>query len=188
MMSNEERKRLCYERQSAVRKAWKEEQVRVSEGYGTRRWTKDEQKEILERGAVKGYEGHHMKSVSLYPEYAGDSNNIQFLNEEEHLYGAHKGDYHNLTNGYYDPDTQMMNEFDDNLEELPIYDLLTYEKVNMVDNIRASYIEDSENETIGSIDIDIKDIRNDYCNCDCSSENNSVELSNLDGKTNERSR
>ena len=66
-LSNEEKKKLAYERQNAVRKAWKQEKERVSKGYGTRRWTIDEQKEILQRGAVSGYQGHHMKSVSLYP-------------------------------------------------------------------------------------------------------------------------
>lgn len=30
-------------------------------------------------GKVKGYEGQHMKSAKAYPDYAGDSDNIQFL-------------------------------------------------------------------------------------------------------------
>ena len=136
-LSNEEKKRLSYERQSAVRKAWKEEQARVESGHGTRLWTKEQQKEILERGSVHGYEGHHMKSVSLYPEQAGNPENIQFLSEDEHLYGAHGGDYHNLTNGYYDPYTQTMKEFDgDELKELPTYDL---ERENEMADARNNY-------------------------------------------------
>ena len=96
-LSNEEKKELARARQRAVWHAWKEEQARVKEGLGTRNWTVSQQKEILERGAVKGYDGHHMKSVSEYPEYAGDPKNIQFLTESEHFEGAHQGSYHNLT-------------------------------------------------------------------------------------------
>ena len=122
-LANEEKKRLSNERQKAVRDAWKEEKERVKNGQGTRDWSPSQQKELLQRGAVSGYEGHHMKSVSLYPEYAGDSKNIQFLSEEEHLY-AHQGNYHNPTNGYYDSSTQTMNEFqEDDLEPVPVINL-----------------------------------------------------------------
>lgn len=120
---NEEKKRLSSERQKAVRNAWKEEKARVISGQGTREWSLSQQKEIISRGAVSGYEGHHMKSASLYPEYAGDSENIQFLSEKEHL-DAHSGNYHNATNGYYDPVTQTLNEFEDNeLEPVPVNEL-----------------------------------------------------------------
>ena len=146
IMSNEEKKRLSYERQNAVRQAWKEERSKVCDGIGTRKWTADEQEELINRGAVRGYEGHHMKSVSLYPEYAGNSNNIQFLNEEEHLYGAHKGNYHILTNGYYDPETGIMNDFGDELGELPVYDLGTYEKIESINSVRADYYIDAETQ------------------------------------------
>lgn len=142
-LSREEKRKLSYQRQNAVRRAWKEEQSRVSNGQGTRKWSLDEQKELLERGAVSGYEGHHMKSVSLYPEYAGDSRNIQFLSEQEHLYGAHNGSYHNLTNGYYDPERQVMNEFGDELEEIPMYEL-QQSNVDLIDDIRNKYIQDAE--------------------------------------------
>lgn len=119
-MSNEDKKRLAYERQNAVRNAWKEEKVLVKSGHGTRNWTQSEREELLERGSVAGYEGHHMKSVSLYPEYAGDPKNIQFLTESEHLYGAHQGSYHHATNGYYSPETREMVEFEgDELKAVP---------------------------------------------------------------------
>jgi len=154
--SNEEKKRLSYERQNAVRRAWKEERERVSDGQGTRKWSKEEQQELIERGSVRGYEGHHMKSVSLYPQYAGDSHNIQFLSEEEHLQGAHGGNYHNLTNGYYDPETQSMNEFGDELGQVPVYDLASYEKIESVDDIRSEYYEDAEKN--GGVP-DIEDIQ-----------------------------
>lgn len=123
-LTNEEKKQIAKARQSAVRHAWKEEQARVKEGFGTRNWSSSQQKEIIERGSVKGYDGHHMKSVSKFPEYAGNSKNIQFLSEEEHFEGAHNGSFHNLTNGYYDPETKTMLEFDgDELKEVPVNEL-----------------------------------------------------------------
>lgn len=119
-LTNEDKKRISNERQNAVRKAWKIEAERVKSGVGTRDWTPEQQKEIIERGSVRGYEGHHMKSVSLFPQYAGEPKNIQFLTEEEHLYGAHYGNYHNLTNGYYDPYKEKMIVCqDDGLPEIP---------------------------------------------------------------------
>lgn len=120
-MTKEERRQLTNARQSAVRNAWKEERARVENGLGTRDWTPDQQKELLETGRVSGYDGHHMKSVSQFPQYAGDPNNIQFLSEDEHFEGAHQGSYHNATNGYYDPKTCKMNEFDgDELKAPPV--------------------------------------------------------------------
>lgn len=62
-LTNEEKKRLSNERQNAVRNAWKEEKERVKNGQGTRDWTPSQQRELLQRGAVSGYEGHHMKSI-----------------------------------------------------------------------------------------------------------------------------
>lgn len=148
-LSNEEKKRISYQRQNAVRQAWKEEKNRVLEGYGTRKWTLNEQKELLERGAISGYTGHHMKSVSLYPEYAGNPKNIQFLSAEEHMYGAHEGSYHNLTNGYYNPETKTMNKFGDELEEIPVYELSQY-NVNLIDDVRAEYYQDVKVNDMGN--------------------------------------
>lgn len=110
-LTNEEKKQLSYQRQTAVRLAWRCEKNRVQEGYGTRNWSASEQEELISEGVVHGYEGHHMKSVSLFPEYAGDPKNIQFLSETEHLWGAHNGNYHTPTNGYYDPMTGIMHDF-----------------------------------------------------------------------------
>ena len=112
-MTEEERtKELNRERRKAVREARKNERALVLEGKGTRDWTPDEQREWIRTGRCVGYDGHHMKSVKDYPEYAGDAKNIQFLNEKEH-YQAHGGDYKNATNGYYNPSTGRMNSFGD---------------------------------------------------------------------------
>jgi teneurin-4 len=159
-LSNEEKKKLAYERQNAVRKAWKQEKERVSKGYGTRRWTIDEQKEILQRGAVSGYQGHHMKSVSLYPEHAGNSENIQFLNQKEHLYGAHGGSYHNLTDGYYDPETRTMKKFGNKIEKLPKHELVQSEN-RIMENARMNY-ENVVSQSFKSNNIDLDAVRKNY--------------------------
>ena len=123
-LTDEEKRIITNKRQAAVRYAWKNEKQYVLQGEGTRDWSIEEQKEMLERGSVSGYEGHHMKSVDTYPEEADNPYNIQFLDEEEHLYGAHQGDYHNQTNGYYDPETGKMHEFEGKeLEPVPVVPL-----------------------------------------------------------------
>ena len=78
------------ERNKAVREACNKERELVQEGKGTREWTPEQQKDILEKGRAyddngKAFEGQHMKSAEKYPEYQGDSGNIQFLTRAEHL-------------------------------------------------------------------------------------------------------
>lgn len=117
--------RRTSEASKAIRAAWQKEQKLVSEGKGTRDWTPEQQKEILELGKAyyhsedpddvndgKAFEGHHMKSAEAYPEYQGDPENIQFLSRPEHQ-EAHGGDYRNPTNGYFDPVTKITREFGD---------------------------------------------------------------------------
>ena len=107
------------ERNRAIRKAWEREQQLVQEGKGTRDWTKEQQKDILDPDKGKAYddqgrafEGQHMKSAAEYPEYQGDPDNIQFLTRDEHL-EAHKGSWQNPTNWYYDPITKEFIDFAD---------------------------------------------------------------------------
>lgn len=108
------------ERNKAIRKAWEREQELVSEGKGTRDWSQEQQKDILDPGKGKAYdengrafEGQHMKSAAEYPEYQDDPNNIQFLTREEHL-EAHKGSWQNPTNWYYNPETKEFVDFGEN--------------------------------------------------------------------------
>ncbi|PDY46803.1 hypothetical protein COL30_20625 [Bacillus pseudomycoides] len=66
---------------------------------------------------MKGYEGQHMKSATEYPDFAGEPDNIQFLKRRnmdvnERL-DAHRGNYHNPTNGYYTPKNDSMTDFGD---------------------------------------------------------------------------
>ena len=108
------------ERNKAIRLAWEREKELVSKGEGTRDWSQDQQKYILDPDKGKAYdengrafEGQHMKSAAEYPEYQGDPNNIQFLTREEHL-EAHKGSWQNPTNWYYNPEKKEFIDFGEN--------------------------------------------------------------------------
>ena len=113
-------KKSIRERDKAIRLAWERERELVLQGKGTRNWSLDQQKDILDPDKGKAYdengrafEGQHMKSAAEYPEYQGDPNNIQFLTREEHL-AAHKGSWQNPTNWYYNPETKEFVDFGEN--------------------------------------------------------------------------
>lgn len=103
----------------AVRLAWEREQERVREGKGTRDWTAEQQRDILDPDIGKArdennraFEGQHMRSVEKNPEYQGNPDNIQFLTRAEH-FEAHKRNWQNPTNWYYDPVTKEYVDFGD---------------------------------------------------------------------------
>lgn len=105
-------------RRKAVDLAWKREKELVLEGKGTRDWTEEQQRQIIEEGRAtdesgRAFDGHHMKNVATYPEYQEDPNNIQFLSRSEHL-DAHGGCTQNSTNGFYDYQTGKTIDFGDN--------------------------------------------------------------------------
>lgn len=105
------------EANKAIAAAWNNEKQLVSEGKGTRDWTQEQQQGILEKGKAydedgRAFEGQHMKSVEQYPEYQGDPGNIQFLTKKEHL-EAHRGNWQNPTNWYYNPETKQFTDFGD---------------------------------------------------------------------------
>ena len=91
------------DRTKAVRQAWKNERINVQAGGNgvSRHWTALEKTELLSTGKIKGYQGHHMKSVRGYPQLGSDPTNIQFLTRKEHL-AAHGGNWKNITHGYFD--------------------------------------------------------------------------------------
>lgn len=106
----EQIREITCQRSDAVALAWERERSLILQGKGTRNWNERQQREILERGSVRGFEGHHMISVQISAELAGDPDNIQFLTWREHLQ-AHRANYFNPTNGYYDPATGKMHSF-----------------------------------------------------------------------------
>lgn len=101
----------------AILAAWNKEQELVQEGKGTREWTPEQQRDILEKGKAYdedgvAFQGQHMKSAEMYPEYQGDPGNIQFLTRAEHL-EAHNGNWRNPTNWYFNPVTKEKLDFAD---------------------------------------------------------------------------
>lgn len=101
----------------AILAAWSKEQELVQEGKGTRKWTPKQQQDILEKGKAYdedgvAFQGQHMKSAEMYPEYQGDPGNIQFLTRSEHL-EAHNGNWRNPTNWYFNPVTKEKIDFGD---------------------------------------------------------------------------
>lgn len=75
--------RRTAEANKAIRLAWERERALVQIGKGTRDWTEEQQRDILDPNKGKAYddkgrafEGQHMKSVGKYPEYQGDPDNI----------------------------------------------------------------------------------------------------------------
>ena len=98
------KKEIESQRKAAIKNAWLNECMDIKNGgHGISRvWSDIEITELLEKGKVKGYEGHHMKSIKGFPELAGDPNNIQFLTRSEHFL-AHGKNWRNITNGRYIP-------------------------------------------------------------------------------------
>ncbi len=114
----DEERALFNSRKQGVDRYWAREKTLVRMGMGTRDWTPEQQRELLEKGSISGIEGHHMLSAAAHPEHADNPDNIQPLTEKEHL-DAHSGDYHNATNGRYDPETGTTKEFTDGKIEAP---------------------------------------------------------------------
>lgn len=109
--------RRTAESNKAILAAWNKEQELVQEGKGTREWTPQQQQDILEKGKAYdddgiAFQGQHMKSAEMYPEYQGDPGNIQFLTRAEHL-EAHNGNWRNPTNWYFNPVTKGKFNFGD---------------------------------------------------------------------------
>lgn len=109
--------RRTAESNKAILAAWNKEIELVQEGKGTRDWTPKQQQNILEKGKAYdedgvAFQGQHMKSSEMYPEYQGDPGNIQFLTRAEHL-EAHNGNWRNPTNWHFNPVKKEKVDFGD---------------------------------------------------------------------------
>lgn len=99
----------------AIRLAWQRERELVALGQGTRDWTEEQQRSILEGRCPhdengRAFEGHHMMSAEAHPELQGEPGNIQFLTRSEHL-DAHGGSWGRPTCGRYDPEMHTTSSF-----------------------------------------------------------------------------
>ena len=90
-------------RNRGVSRAWEYEVADVKMGgKGSSNWSKEQQVEIIERGRVRGAEGHHLKNVAAHPEHQANPDNIKFYKtHEEHIREGHGGDTSKPTNGEF---------------------------------------------------------------------------------------
>ena len=88
------------ERSKGVSLAWAQEKALVNAtGSGTRNWTAEELAQLLSKGRVAGYQGHHINSALYTPQWAANPNNIIFYSAAEHLSIGHAGNYQIVTFG-----------------------------------------------------------------------------------------
>lgn len=97
-------------RQEGVNLAWDYEKADVQMGgKGSAKWNRTQQQEILERGRVRGAEGHHQKNVADHPEGQANPDNIKFYkSREDHLMEGHDGSFHNSTDGPFIDKNKML--------------------------------------------------------------------------------
>lgn len=125
---SEEEKEIKNAKKRAIKAAWKEEKEAVLQGKGSRDWTPEQQKQIVEKGKLHSFAGHHMRSVSSGKTHeekiaiAEDKNDIQFLDtspsNNEH-FAAHNKNTRNRTNGYYDVKTGRTKSFGEKAPDPP---------------------------------------------------------------------
>lgn len=133
------------ERNKAIREAWNREQELVKKGEGTRDWSPKQQKDIIEKGRAyddngRAFEGQHMKSAEMYPQYQGEPANIQFLTREEHL-EAHNGNWRNPTNWYFNPVTKEKVDFGEGpfipCEIIPLHKPIVKTNIKVESNVNC---------------------------------------------------
>lgn len=87
-------------RNIGVKRAWEYEKAEVEMGgKGTGKWDKEQQKELLDTGKVRGAEGHHINNVADNPELQADPDNIIMAKDREQHRDMHNGDFRNSTEG-----------------------------------------------------------------------------------------
>lgn len=85
-------------RQEGVKLAWKYEQADIEMGgRGSANWSREQQIELLQKGKVRNYVGHHQKNVADHPQHQTNPDNIRFFTNEDHLPIGHKGDFRRPT-------------------------------------------------------------------------------------------
>lgn len=94
-------KLLANARRTGIRRAWAAERELARSGRETlTAFSEEELNELITKGRVRGYEGHHINSVNPGKDIAMASNpdNVRFLTRGDHL-AAHEGNWRNPTSG-----------------------------------------------------------------------------------------
>ena len=88
-------------RSEGVRRAWKQEVELIGRtGQGSREWTEAQVGEMMTRGKVNGFEGHHINSVKGNDlRMAADPTNIKFVEGRAGNLAEHGGNFQNETSG-----------------------------------------------------------------------------------------
>ena len=92
--------------------AWKYEKADVQMGgTGSANWNEAERNEILNKGRVRGAEGHHQKNVSAHLEEQANPDNIKFYKtRDEHLQKGHQGKWDNETDAPFIDKNKMLQD------------------------------------------------------------------------------
>lgn len=87
-------------RNMGVKRAWMYEKADIEiGGSGSANWSAKEKVQILERGTVRGAEGHHQQNVSDHPKQQANPDNIKFYKaKDDHLHDGHDGNWDNESN------------------------------------------------------------------------------------------
>ena len=90
-------------RSNGVSLAWEYEKADIQMGgSGSENFTLEQRAEILDRGRVRGFEGHHIKNVANHKIHQANPDNIKFYSSrEEHIELGHDGDAHNPSDGEF---------------------------------------------------------------------------------------
>lgn len=87
-------------RSKGVSLAWKYEQAEIQiGGSGTADWSDSQRQEILDKGTVRGAEGHHINNVADHPENQANPDNVRMAKSRQEHLKMHNGDFRNLTEG-----------------------------------------------------------------------------------------
>ena len=90
-------------RNNGVSLAWEYEKADIlMGGTGSENFTPEQRAEILERGRVRGFEGHHIKNVANNKVHQANPDNIKFYgSREDHVEIGHNGDVNNPSDGEF---------------------------------------------------------------------------------------
>lgn len=105
-------------RSKGVRTAWRYEKVSIKLGSkGSANWNRSERAQILQKGRVKGAQGHHQKNVHDHPDFMAEASNIKFFrSNKEHLIKGHGGNFRNESNKeLIDKDLMLIHDYERSL-------------------------------------------------------------------------
>lgn len=111
-------------RSKGVKTAWRYEKASIKLGSkGSENWNRSERAQILQKGKVKGAQGHHQMNVHDHPDFMAEASNIKFFrSNKEHLEKGHGGNFRNESNKeFIDRDKMLIHDYERNLLKKEAY-------------------------------------------------------------------